>query len=174
MIGLIWAITAAWGTFLLYTAIAMRWRGLGISPRSAEERTTARKSLGDWLVQAGVGDVRLAEFVAVEAAFMIGAAALTLLLFSAPIPALFAGLLVGVAPIAMYRGRRRKLQEDAREAWPHLIEEIRLLTGSMGRSIPLALLEAGRDSPVLPMRVAFKEASGSGSSRPTSREPPTC
>ena len=39
-----------------------------------------------------------------------------------------------------------------------MIEEIRLLTGSMGRSIPLALLEVGRRAPTGPMRNAFDAA----------------
>ena len=157
MIGFVLALSTGWGTFLLYTAVAMGWKGYGVSPRPSGG-TASRRAASAWLVQAGLGDVRPAEFVAVEAAFVVGASALTWVLVAAPVPSLFAGLLVGAAPVALYRGRRRKLQEEAREAWPHLIEEIRLLTGSMGRSIPLALLEAGRKSTTAPMQAAFGQA----------------
>jgi tight adherence protein B len=37
--------------------------------------------------------------------------------------------------------------EAAREAWPRLLEELRLLIGSMGRSIPQALFDVGRRAP---------------------------
>jgi tight adherence protein B len=47
----------------------------------------------------------------------------------------------------MYRNRRKRRRERAQEAWPRIIEEIRILTGAVGRSIPQALFEAGRRAP---------------------------
>jgi tight adherence protein B len=47
--------------------------------------------------------------------------------------------------------------EQTAEAWPRMIEEIRVLTGSAGRSIPRALFEAGRHAPET-MREAFDRA----------------
>ena len=56
--------------------------------------------------------------------------------------------------VAPTRARRRRA---AREAWPRLIEELRVLTGSVGRSIPQALLEVGLRGPV-ELRSAFEAA----------------
>ena len=58
---------------------------------------------------------------------------------------------------ARRRSRRERRRADAREAWPRMIEEIRLLTGSLGRSIPQALLEVGRRGPA-ELRPAFAAA----------------
>jgi pilus assembly protein CpaF len=46
---------------------------------------------------------------------------------------------------------------EAREAWPRMLEEMRLLTGSLGRSIPQALFDVGRRSPA-EMHAAFAAA----------------
>ena len=43
------------------------------------------------------------------------------------------------------------------EAWPRLLEEIRILTSSLGRSIPQALFEVGRRAPE-ELRPAFAAA----------------
>ncbi len=47
--------------------------------------------------------------------------------------------------------------ERAAQAWPSLIEEIRVLTASAGRSVPQALFEAGARAPV-ELRDAFDAA----------------
>lgn len=43
------------------------------------------------------------------------------------------------------------------EAWPRLLEELRILTSSLGRAIPQALIEVGRRAP-LEMQPAFSSA----------------
>src|SRR3546814_19528823 len=43
------------------------------------------------------------------------------------------------------------------DAWPRLLEELRILTSSLGRSIPQALFEVGRRAPA-EMRPAFDAA----------------
>lgn len=112
---------------------------------------------GDWMVQAGLGDVRPAEFAAVIAVLFVAGAALAFAVFGGPLPALVAGAFAGSFPVASYRARRERRRRDGREAWPRMIEEIRLLTGSLGRSIPQALLEVGRRAPS-EMRPAFAAA----------------
>jgi tight adherence protein B len=77
----------------------------------------------------------------------IAGAGLGLLLFGSPVPALAAGLCAGVSPVASYRRRRRQRRLVAQQAWPRLLEEIRVLTSGLGRSIPQALFEAGRRAP---------------------------
>ena len=43
----------------------------------------------------------------------------------------------------MARGRFQRELDAAQQEWPSIIEEIRLLTGSLGRSIPQATFEVG-------------------------------
>jgi tight adherence protein B len=70
---------------------------------------------------------------------------------------LVAGAAVAAAPLSAYRSRRLARLDAAAEAWPRLLEDIRLRTGSLGRSIPQALFEAGRQAPV-EWRSAFAAA----------------
>jgi tight adherence protein B len=78
-------------------------------------------------------------------------------LFGGWLPALITGMLAGSMPLASARHRRRTRREGAHDAWPQLIEAIRILTGSVGRSIPQALFEAGRETPS-ELRPAFEAA----------------
>lgn len=110
------------------------------------------------MAQAGLGDVRPIEFALVEVIVFVAFGFLIWLIFGAPLPAIVAALCSSVAPFAVYRERRRRLRETARDAWPYIIEEIRLQTGALGRSIPSALIDAGRKAPTAPMRKAFEEA----------------
>jgi tight adherence protein B len=65
------ALLAAYGVFLLFTAFAFGWRGLGMAPRPA--RSAAGSTSTTWLVQAGLEKVRPVEFLAVTAVlFVVG------------------------------------------------------------------------------------------------------
>ena len=153
---LVWSLVAAYGVFLVYTAVVLGWRGLGFGPRPVGAAPLGPRAR-EWLVQAGLGEVRLGEFCAVVAALFVAGAAVAFALFGGLGPALVAGGLAGSFPVAAYRSRRERRRAEAREAWPRLIEEIRLLTGSLGRSIPQALFEVGRRGPK-EMRPAFAAA----------------
>lgn len=146
MTGLMVALCAAAGTYYLYTALVFGWRGLRLGPPVAR-RARARRRASDWLVQAGIGDVSVREFVLVTAALValgvVGGAAL----FGGAVPALVLALCLGAAPLASYRVRRQQLRASAQEAWPRLIEEIRIRTSGLGRSVPQALFEAGERAP---------------------------
>jgi tight adherence protein B len=152
------AVAAGFGTFLLYTSAVLGWRGFGLGPRSSDSSLRRRVTVQDWLRQAGMEDVRPVEFVAVELVVLFVGVVFGYLTFATAVPALAVGCAAAGAPIAMYRGRRRRLREEANDAWPRLIEEIRLQTVSMGRSVPLAVLDVGRDAPTAPMRTAFDAA----------------
>lgn len=149
------ASLGALGVYLLYTAFVMGWRDFRLVAvrQPGVRRTRAR----DWLVQAGITDVKPAEFAAVVATLFVIAALVTYLLFGGILPALTAGAFAGTFPLATYRVRREKRRSEARESWPRIIEEIRILTSSLGRSIPQALFEAGRRAPN-EMRGAFEAA----------------
>jgi len=57
--GLVLAVAGAYGVHLVFTAFAYQWRGLRPGPASAGGRD--RRAVRDWLVQAGLGDLRPAE-----------------------------------------------------------------------------------------------------------------
>jgi tight adherence protein B len=110
-----------------------------------------------WLQQAGLGEVSAGEFAAaVVVLFVVGAVG-AYALFGGVLPALIAGVFAASVPVSSYRARRRSRIAAARDAWPRLLEELRLLTGSVGRSIPQALFEVGRRGPV-DWRPAFAAA----------------
>jgi tight adherence protein B len=153
------AALAAYGTFLLFTSIALGWRGVGPGPR--RRRRAQRIGLGahcrEWMTQAGLGRVALGEFATVLAVVFVLGVALALVLFGGPIPALVTGAFAASFPLAAYRRRRTTARAVAQDAWPRMIEELRILTGSVGRSIPQALFEVGASGPT-ELRPAFEAA----------------
>jgi len=68
-----------------------------------------------------------------------------------------AGAFASTFPIASLRSRRERRRAEARESWPRMLEEMRLLVGSLGRSVPQALFDVGRRAPD-EMRPAFRAA----------------
>ncbi len=153
---LVLPVIAAAGVYYLYTALVFDWRGLGLAP--AVRRGTHRsKGIDEWLVQAGLGDIRVRDFVAVMLALFAVGTAVIYAVFGAIVPALAVGTFAATFPLASYRLRRTNRRASAQDAWPRLIEEIRILTASLGRSIPQALFEVGRRAPD-EMRPAFEAA----------------
>lgn len=140
------ALLGAYGVFLVYTAVAFGWDGVGFGPRAAR-RGRRRTGVQDWLAQAGLEEVRVREFAAVVAVLFVVCAALAFALFAGVLPAVVAGAFGATFPLASYRMRREQRRREAREAWPRMIEELRLQTGSLGRSIPQGLFEVGRRAP---------------------------
>lgn len=152
LVGLAAAVASAVGTHLLWTAA----HGHGQLLRSSEMRKP-RRTTQDWLVQAGLDDVAAGEFVGVMLALFLVTAAVAFVVFGGVLPALVAGVFAATFPPASYRRRRATRLAKAQEAWPRMIEEIRILTGSLGRSIPQALFDVGRRGP-LELRPAFAAA----------------
>lgn len=157
MIALVVAALAGYGTLLLITAIFYEWRGLRPGPGIAPSVGPSPRGLESWLAEAGLADVRVREFVTMTAISFLSVAILTYALFSGVVPALTAGAFAAGVPIASSRRRRAVRIAAAQEAWPRMIEEIRVMTGSLGRSIPQALFEVGARGPV-PLRPAFESA----------------
>ncbi|MFU8839619.1 MAG: type II secretion system F family protein [Nitriliruptoraceae bacterium] len=139
------ALVAAYGVFLVYTAVAFGWRGVGVSPGLGQVRRRPR--LQDLLVQAGLDRTRLVELVAVEAVLFTVAAAFGYAVYGGIPAALAAGLAAAAIPVVSARNRRRARLAKAREAWPRMLEEIRLQVVTLGRSIPQALLTVGARGP---------------------------
>ena len=152
------AATGALGVHLLWTAAAQGRRGLrpaGTLPRPHRRRHADRVLA--WLRQAGIIEAGPAEFVAASLVVGTAGAVATWMLFGGVLPGLAAGLFAALAPAASFRVRRSARMAAAHDAWPQMIEEIRLLTGAAGRSIPQALFEVGRRGPV-ELRPAFEAA----------------
>ena len=129
-----------------------------VTQRPRPSRRARRARLSDWMRQSGVDGVSSTEFVTVECAVFALTTAMIWFLFGAIVPATAAGLSALAAPLAVYRNRRVRLLEETRNAWPTLIEELRLQVGTLGRSVPAALLDVGRQAATEPMRAAFEAA----------------
>ncbi len=133
--------------------------GVHLLTRSRRTRPCHRVApFADWMRQAGIEGVKPIEFVVVEVVVLLGTTALFFVVFGAVVPAVAAGFGALAAPLATYRNRRSRLGEIARNAWPSLLEELRLEVGTLGRSVPAALLDVGRRAPTEPMRAAFSAA----------------
>lgn len=151
MTGLLLAALAAAGVHLIV---------LPGRPRSTA-RPTARQRLAgrarSVLDQAGLEDVSPYQFVIASAIVGIAASVPAIALFGPGIAALLIGVGAAATPAAAWRRRREATRRAARESWPRLIEELRVLTGSAGRSIPQALIDVGLHGPA-ELRPAFRAA----------------
>ncbi len=156
MIELGFSLLGGLGVFYLYSTYVLGWTSLTPSPHGPAG-LKRRSALGDWLIQAGLEDVNVAQFIAVTFVLFFAGAALAFAVFGGLIPAVILGTFVASTPVTAYRVRRQRRRDRAHEAWPHLIEEIRVMTGSAGRSVPQALFDVGQRAPE-EMRSAFDAA----------------
>lgn len=154
MMGLGLAAAAAAGVHLLFTSLVLGHRGL-LRPRLAGPARRARRR--DWLVQAGLADVSLGQLCVVLLALMSLAATAAFAVFGGVVPAVVTALAAGSLPVASYRSRRAVQRSVAMDAWPTMLDELRILTSSLGRSIPQALFEIGHRAPA-ELRPAFDAA----------------
>ena len=148
------AALAAAGVYLIYTSAILGRRTL----RTKLSIPRSRSGLGrEWLVQAGLADVRPAEFVGVVSVLFVVGAALGFAVFGGVVPTTAIGMFSATFPVASARSRRSGRRALAQDAWPRMLEEIRVQTSALGRSIPQALFEVGRRAPK-EMRPAFDAA----------------
>jgi len=145
-----------YGAYLLVTALGLGWRGLGPGP-SRGERAAASAPLRRWMTEVGLADVTVGELGGVTALVAVVGGVVGGAAFGGVLPPLGVGAFAALLPVAAYRRRREARRATAEEQWPAMIEELRVLTGSAGRSIPQALFEVGRRAPVL-LRGAFDAA----------------
>jgi tight adherence protein B len=155
VLGLTAATLASAGAYLIYTSAAFGWKGR--APRASGRPRIGPDTVRTWMVQAGLGQVRVAEFVAAVAAMAAVGAIGAYLIFGGILPSLVAACFAAAYPVSAYRARRTARIAAAAEAWPRLLEELRLRTGSLGRSIPQALFEVGQRAPA-EWRPAFAAA----------------
>lgn len=139
------AVLAGTGAYLVLSAYSSQAGHRRSSGLSWLEVLTQRSKV--WLVQAGLVEVAPGAFLSALCAAGAAGAIGGYLIFDAAAPAIAAGFLAGGFPLASYRRRRLDRLDAARQAWPALLEEVRMRAGSMGQSVPQALFEAGRTSP---------------------------
>jgi tight adherence protein B len=147
VIELLLALLAGFGVFYLYTAFAYRWTGLRPGPVHNEGNQVGPSRAQQWLVQAGLQEVNAAQFAFVTVTLFALGALLAFAIFGGLIPSLILGSFSAALPITSYRLRRQRRRDRAHDAWPHMIEEVRVMTGSAGRSVPQALFDVGRRAP---------------------------
>lgn len=160
MIAVLIAAIGALGVHLLATGAAGGQRSL----RRSHDRVTdtgrnggLRRRTDHWLSQAGLSELRWRDVGAVCIAMFAIAALLSFAVFGGVASSVFAGVAFATVPPLVYRQRRAARLAAAQEAWPRMIEEIRVLTGHAGTSIPQALFQVGRRAP-LELRDAFDSA----------------
>ena len=157
MKSLIIVFCGTYGVHLIYSATVMRWGGFGPGPKTNRHRRVVAVDAQAWLTQAGLEGVHIGEFLAVVAVLFALGALGAYAMFGALLPALLVGVFAGTFPAASYRSQRRSRRATAHEAWPRIIEEIRVLTSAAGHSVPQAMFEAGQRAPD-ELREAFEAA----------------
>lgn len=155
MTAVLLALLAAAGVHLLYSELALGQRGLRAPAALRDRGRQARRR--DWLVQAGLADIPVREVAAVVAVLAVVGGLTAHAVFGGILPAIVTGAFAATFPVTAYRARRRAQRASAMDSWPRLLEELRLLTSSLGRSIPQALFDVGRRAPT-ELRPAFEAA----------------
>ena len=154
MIPLLIAFVAAYGVHLVYTSYAFGWKGHQPGPQVERKK---RASSRDLISTLGLGDLNPGALISSMLVVAVLGFAIGTLLFGGVLPATMIALFAAVSPVGVARVRHERLTDAAHHAWPGIIEEIRLLTGTLGRSIPQATFEVGlrtHDG----LRPAFEEA----------------
>lgn len=145
------SVLAGSGAWLVYTA----WAGTGTERPAGPPKHTATKPT--WSRRLGMGEVPARELLAAVAVVAGAGALAAYLLFGGVAPAALSACFAATFPVAGQRRRRQALADAAQAEWPRMLEEIRLRTGSLGRSVPQAVFEAGRRAPA-EWRAAFDAA----------------
>lgn len=140
MSGVAIALAAGLGVHLLYTALVLGQRGL----RPGSALPSGRPS---WIRRVGLDELQLREVAAVMAALGLAGAAAGVAVFGGVLPGLTIGVFAASSPLASHRTRIVRRRAAAMEAWPRLLEELRIQTSSLGRSIPQALFDVGHHAP---------------------------
>lgn len=151
---LLLALIAGYGMHLLYSAAIYGWNGVQPGPSAPRQQ---RDRVGRSMSAFGLGDLDPRALGAAMLVLALFGFACGTLLFGGIAPALIIGLFAATAPVGVARVRHERLTAHAHQSWPALIEEIRLLTGTLGRSIPQATFEVGARSHEA-LRPAFADA----------------
>ncbi|MGH9245462.1 MAG: type II secretion system F family protein [Acidimicrobiales bacterium] len=136
--------------------MVLKWDGFGVGSKRAGWRRRRRSASREWLVQAGLADVKVDEFAVIMGLLALLGFGLGLAVFGF-LPAVVFAAFAASFPLRTFRKRRDDRLAKAQEAWPRMIEEIRIQASSLGRSIPQALFDVGRRAPAN-LQPAFEAA----------------
>lgn len=153
MSSILLALCAAVGTYLLATSSGAPRAG-GADRRSF---ASGMRWVHSVLRRSGLEGVSPLQFLGASAAVGVAAMLPAAAIFGVGPSTVIVGGAAACVPAAAWRRRRAAARRAARDAWPRLIEELRVLTGSVGRSIPQALLDVGLRGPV-ELRGSFQAA----------------
>lgn len=121
--------------------------GTGLVASSRRPAPEGRPDRWRTMIEAHIGPMPLRHALAIVTGSATIGAVIGLGLFGPGLP----GLACAVAGGGVGSGRLRAAHESRRdrtaEAWPRILDEVRVLIGAAGRSIPQALFEAGRHAP---------------------------
>jgi tight adherence protein B len=156
MAALLLSIAAGVGVYFLYTATVLKHRSL-VGPASLRRQQQSTQRIDDWFAQAGIPKSKRKHVAITVTVVGLGGGLFGWMLFGGVIAPLIVAVFAGSFPATAYRQRRNRRRTEAADTWPRMIEEIRLLCGSLGRPIPQALLEVGKRGPE-DMRPAFHHA----------------
>lgn len=137
------AVVAAVGVHLMVTAIVHGWSGLGVGPQ--ESRLLGRRAQLRW--RRAVLDRTRRPVRAMQLAAAMALGALGWIIFGSWSATLLASGVGCAVPPALARQQRAARAAAALDAWPRMIEEIRLSAVTLGRSVPQALFDAGFRAP---------------------------
>lgn len=154
MTSFVLAAMAAIGTYLLLTCNARNHSGPSTFDSQVRQLVDLPQKL---MTEAGIEGVSPAQFVGSSMLVGMIAATAGAVIFGFGISSVLIGCIAAAIPAFTWRNRRAKRHEVAREAWPRMLDELRVLTGAAGRPIPQALLEVGLRGPV-ELRPAFLAA----------------
>lgn len=154
MTTLLLAFAIGYGVHLVYSAVAFGWDGVRPGPAipSVERRKTSSVA-----TQLGLGELDVRAIAGAMAALGIAGFVFGLVLFAGVAAGVVLGVFAATLPVGVARLQHQRRVTKAHEAWPAIIEEIRLLTSTLGRSIPQATFEAGQRAPE-GLRPAFDAA----------------
>lgn len=138
------SLAAGSGMYLLYTGAALGWTGLGLGPRKASRRNLISQRLHASTVGSLFEHCSPWELASKSTLAAAMGAFLGYLLFQSVVMAGAFATVAACVPTSSIKSGQRRRQELARAAWPRLLEEIRIATGSLGSSIPQAVFDAGR------------------------------
>lgn len=150
--GMVLLVGPVWARRAKRTALHAERTGES-APDGAKQISRTRR----WLIEAGLGDARVRDFALACSTLSIGAFLATTAIFGGVLPAVLVALAVSGMPVALYRKRRQHRLNAAQDAWPRIIQEIRLLVTNTGTSIPTALFTAGTRAPAA-LRSGFESA----------------
>lgn len=150
------SLAAGAGVYFLYTAIALDQRSL-VGNSVQRRRQANSQRIDDWFAQAGIPHDKRKQVATTILVVAVSGALFGWMLFGGVFAPVLVGIFAGSFPAGTYKQRRQRRRAEAADTWPRMIEEIRLLCGSLGRPIPQALLEVGKHGPE-EMRSAFRHA----------------